>query len=64
MAPRKTSKVVVDSPGQGLDIISNTSPRNINTVKTWTYVSNILHSEWIDCSDDSSDNKKDELSMK
>jgi hypothetical protein len=64
MAPRKNSKEIVEGPGQVSDIISDTSSRNINTVKTWTHVSNILHSEQIDCSDDSSDNEKDDLSTK
>jgi hypothetical protein len=64
MAPRKASKAAAESPGQGSDIISDTSPRSINTVKTWTYVSNILQSELINCPDDSSDNEKDDLSTK
>ena len=64
MAPRKVSKVAAESPGQGLDIISDTSPRSINIVKTWTYVSDILQSELINCPDDSNDNKKDDLSTK
>ena len=64
MAPRKESKAAAESPGQGSYIISDTSPRSINTVKTWTYVSDILQFELINCPDDSSDNEKDDLSTK
>jgi hypothetical protein len=64
MAQRKASKAATESPVQGLDIIFDTSPRSINTIKTWTYVSNILQSELINCPDDSSDNEKDDLSTK
>ena len=64
MALRKVPKATVESPGQGSDIISDTSLRSINTVKTWTYVSNILQYELINCPDDSSDNEKDDLSTK
>jgi hypothetical protein len=64
MAPRKTPKLVAKSSGQGLDVVSNTFPRSINYVKTWSYVSNILQSESVNCLDDSSDNEKDELSTK
>jgi hypothetical protein len=64
MVPRKVSKVAAESPGQGSYIISDTSPRSINTVKTWTYVSDILQSELINCLYDSNDNEKDNLSVK
>jgi len=64
MALWKTLKEATECPSQGSDIIYDTSPRRINTVKTWMYVSNILHFEWIDCSDDSSDDEKDDLSTK
>ena len=64
MAPRKVPKTTGGNSGQGLDIISDTSPRSINTVKTWTHVSNVLQFEMINCPDDSSDNEKDNLSNK
>jgi hypothetical protein len=64
MAPRKTPKTAGESSGQSSDIISDTSPRNIDTVKTWTQVFNILQYELINCPDDSSDNEKDDLYIK
>jgi hypothetical protein len=64
MAPRKMSKAVVESSGHGLDVVSDTSSWSINVVKTWSYISNILQSESVSCSDDSSDNKNDDLSAK
>jgi hypothetical protein len=64
MAPRKTPKTTGESSGQGSDIISDTSPRSINTVKTWTQVSDVLQRELINCSDDSSGNEKEDISIK
>jgi hypothetical protein len=64
MAPQKASRVSAEIPGQDSDIISDTFPRSINTVKTWTHVSNILQFELINCPDDSNDNEKDDLSTK
>jgi hypothetical protein len=34
MAPRKVFKAAAESPGQGFDVVSDTSPRSINTFKT------------------------------
>jgi hypothetical protein len=45
-------------------VVSDTSPWSINVVKTWSYVSNILQSKFVSCSDDSSDNENDDLSTK
>jgi hypothetical protein len=64
MAPRKAFKVATESSGQGSDVVSDTSPRSINTVKTLTYISDILQSESVNCSDDFSDNEKDYLATK
>jgi hypothetical protein len=64
MAPRKAFNEVSESLGQGSDAISDTSPRSINTVKTWTYISDILQSESVNCSDDSINIKKDDLATK
>ena len=64
MALRKTPKSAAESSGQGSDVFFDTSPRSINYVKTWSYVSNILQSESENCSNDSSDNEKDDLSTK
>jgi hypothetical protein len=56
--------VVVESSGQGSDVVSDTSPRSINTVKNWTYISDILQSESVNYTDDSNDNDKDDLASK
>jgi hypothetical protein len=64
MAPRKAFKAAAESSGQGSDVVSDTSPRSINTVKTWTYISDIFQSESVNCSDDSSDNEKDDLATR
>jgi hypothetical protein len=64
MNPRKAFKAAVESSGQGSDVVSDTSPRSINTIKTWTYISDILQSELVNCSDDSNDNEKDDLATR
>jgi hypothetical protein len=64
MAPRKTPKTTGESSGQGSDIISDTSPKSISIVKTWTEVSDVLQSELINCSDDSIGNEKEDISIK
>jgi hypothetical protein len=64
MAPRKVPKATSKSPGQNTDVISDTSPRSINTVKTWTNVFNILQYELVNFPDDSSNNENEDLSTK
>jgi len=64
MAPRKASKASVESSGQGVDTISDTSPRSIDSIRNWPYVSEVLQSELVNCSDDSSDNERDDLATK
>jgi hypothetical protein len=64
MAPRKAFKATAESSGQGSDAVSDTSPQSINTVKTWTYIADILQSESVNCLDDSSDNEKDDLATR
>ena len=64
MAPRKVPKEVVESSGQGSDIVFDTSPRSINTIKTWTHIPNVLQPEVINCSDDSCDEENDDMSTK
>ena len=64
MAPRKSSKAATESSGQGSDVVSDTSPRSIDTLKTCTYISDILQSESVNFLDDSSDNEKDDLATK
>ena len=64
MPPQKFARETSESSGQSSEVISDTSPRSINTIKTWTYVFNILQYELVNCLDDSSDNEKEDLSIK
>jgi hypothetical protein len=64
MAPRKASKATVEVSGQGSDNVSDTSPRSVDSVRTWSYISEVLQSELVDVSDDSSENEKDDLITK
>jgi hypothetical protein len=64
MAPRKASKEIAESSGQGSDNVSDTSPQSIDSVRTWSYVSEVLQSELVNYSDDSSDNERDDLDTK
>jgi hypothetical protein len=64
MAPRKAPKAAGESSGQNTDVISDTFPRSINIVKTWTHVFNTIQYEVVNCPDDSSNNEKDNLSTK
>jgi hypothetical protein len=42
MAPRKMAKEAGESVNPNTNVISDTSPRAIDTVKTWTQVFDIL----------------------
>jgi hypothetical protein len=64
MAPRKAAKANVEVAGQGSDNVSDTSPRSVDSVPNWSFVSDILQSELVDYSDDSDDNEKDDLNTK
>jgi hypothetical protein len=64
MAPRKASKATAEVSGQGSDNVFYTSPRSVDSVRTWSYISEVLQSELVDVSDDSSDNEKDDLITK
>jgi hypothetical protein len=64
MALRKASKANVEVAGQGSDNVADTSPRSINLVPNWSYVSDVLQEELVDYSDDSSDNEKDDITTK
>jgi hypothetical protein len=64
MAPRKAAKANVEVAGQGSDNVSDTSPRSVDSVPDWSFVSGILQSELVDYSDDSDDNEKDDLNTK
>jgi hypothetical protein len=64
MAPQKASKATVEVSGQGSDNVSDTSPRSVNSIKTWSYIYEVLQSELVDVSDDSNENEKDDLITK
>ena len=64
MAPRKATKVNVEVTGQGSDNVSDTSPRSVDSVPNWSFVSDILQSKLVDYSDDSDNNEKDDLNTK
>jgi hypothetical protein len=64
MAPRKASKASVEVLGQGSDNVADTSPRSVDSVPNWSFVSDVLQAELVDYSDDSSDNEKDDITTK
>jgi hypothetical protein len=64
MAPRKASKASVEVSGQGSDNVADTSPRSIDSVPNWSFVSDVLQAELVDYSDDSNDNEKDNITTK
>jgi hypothetical protein len=64
MAPRKAAKANVEVTGQGSDIVSDTSPRSVDSIPNWSFVSYILQSELVDYSDDSNNNERDDLNTK
>ena len=64
IAPRKASKASVEILGQGSDNVSDTSPQSVDSIWTWSYISEVLQSDLVNCSDDSSDNEKDDLTTK
>jgi hypothetical protein len=57
MAARKETKVPGEGSSQKTDILFNSSPRNIDVVKSWTQVFNILQYELVNCPDDSGDDE-------
>ena len=64
MAPRKVSKANVEVLGQGSDNVVDTSPRSVDSVPNWSFVSDVLQVELVDYSNDSSDNEKDDITTK
>jgi hypothetical protein len=62
MAPRKMMKKT-DAAGEGsnpnADVLSDTTPRAIDSVKSWTQVFEILEHEIINCPEDSGDEVDD-----
>jgi hypothetical protein len=53
MAPRKMAKAARESTNPNTDVLSDTSPRAIDTVKSWTQVFDILQHELINYLEDS-----------
>jgi hypothetical protein len=53
MAPWKIAKETGESSSQNTDVLSDTSPRAIDTVKTWTQVFDILQYELINFPEES-----------
>ena len=64
MASLKASKASAKVSGQGSVNVSDTSPRSVDSVRTWSYISEVLQSDVVNCSDDSSDNEKDYMTTK
>ena len=64
MASRKASKASVEVSGQGSDNVADTSPRCVDSVKTWLFVFDVLQVELVNYFDDSSDNEKDDITTK
>jgi hypothetical protein len=55
MAPQKMAKEAGESMNPNTNVLSNTSPRVVDTVKTWTQVFDILQHNLINCPEDSGD---------
>ena len=53
MAPGKASKASGEVSRQGSDNASDTSPRGVDSVRTRSYVSEVLQSVVVNCSEDS-----------
>ena len=64
MAPQKASKASAEISGQGSDNVSDTSPRSIDSIRTWSYILEVLQSDLVNCLNDSSDNEKDDMTTK
>jgi hypothetical protein len=46
MAPRKASKASAEISGQGSDNVSDTSPRSVDSIRTWSYISRFCSPNW------------------
>jgi hypothetical protein len=64
MAPRKTFNATIEVLGQGSDNISETSPRSVDSIHTWSHIPKVLQSELVDILDHSSGNEKHDLITK
>jgi uncharacterized protein YllA (UPF0747 family) len=53
MAPWKIAKAAGESVNPNTDVLSDTSPRAVDTVKTWTQVFDILQHELINFPEES-----------
>jgi hypothetical protein len=53
MAPWKMVKVASESSSQNIDVLSNTSSRALETIKTWMQVCDILQYELSNCLEES-----------
>jgi hypothetical protein len=64
MALQKTSKESTEVSGQGYDNVSDTSPRSVDSIRSGSYISEVLQSDVVNCLDDSSDNEKYDMTTK
>jgi hypothetical protein len=65
MAPRKAAKANIEVVGQGSNNVSDTSPRSVDSVPSWSFVSDIMQTKLVNYSDsDDNDNVKDDLNTK
>jgi hypothetical protein len=65
MAPWKAAKANVEIAAQGSDNVSDTLPWSVDSVPSWSFVSDILQIELVNYSDsDDNDNVKDDLNTK
>jgi hypothetical protein len=51
MAPWKEAKENIEIARQGLDNVSDTSPQSVDSIPSWSFVSDILQSELVNYSD-------------
>jgi hypothetical protein len=59
MAPQKMAKEAGEGANLNVDVLSDTSSRDIDTVKSWMQAFNILEHELINCPEDSNDEVND-----
>jgi hypothetical protein len=64
MAPRKETKAPGESLSQNTDFLSDTSPKMIDSIKSWMQVFNILQYELVNFPDDSGDEELATLATK
>jgi hypothetical protein len=64
MAPRKITKATDEISSPITDVLSDTSPRTIDTMKTWMQVFDILQYKLINCPNDSGDEVTENHAMR